>query len=308
MVTPEAATSGLPFGMRHAVLGAGAVGGLLSAALARCGLDVVVLMRPESLDQYQGRFAVSSQVLGDFEVAVPAVTTLDREVDVLWVTPKATQLAAALTLAPPERVGRALVVPLMNGVDHMAVLRARYPAVAAGALRVAAERMGAGRISQTSPFIRIDLVGPESIAWTSGRRESTVSSAPMSSACSGRSSPSSPRWRWLRPWRMPHWGRYGVTRPTCGRRQEALAVAEAEGATIDVAALEALRAAAPDTMRSSMQHDVELQRMPELDAIAGPILRGGRRHGIETPATQRLADQVRALAGMDPEPDRVTAP
>jgi 2-dehydropantoate 2-reductase len=280
----------------------------LSAALARCGLDVVVLMRPESLDQYQGRFAVSSQVLGDFEVAVPAVTTLDREVDVLWVTPKATQLAAALTLAPPERVGGALVVPLMNGVDHMAVLRARYPAVAAGALRVAAERMGAGRISQTSPFIRIDLVGPERIALD-------VRAAGID--CVISADELNLLWQklaFLAPLALAttvaHAPLGSVRRDESYLRaqQEALAVAEAEGATIDVAALEALRAAAPDTMRSSMQHDVELQRMPELDAIAGPILRGGRRHGIETPATQRLADQVRALAGMDPQPDQVTAP
>ena len=78
--------------MRHAVLGAGGVGGLLSAALARSGVDVVVLIRPESLSSYPGRFMVDSQVLGDFEVDVPAVAGLDREVDVLWVTPKATQL------------------------------------------------------------------------------------------------------------------------------------------------------------------------------------------------------------------------
>ena len=40
-------------------------------------------------------------------------------VDVLWVATKATQLEDALTLAPAEVVGDAVVVPLLNGVDHL---------------------------------------------------------------------------------------------------------------------------------------------------------------------------------------------
>jgi len=49
-------------------------------------------------------------------------------------------------------------------------------------------------------------------------------------------------------------------------------------------------------MRSSMQHDVELGRAPEIDAIAGPILRGGREHGIATAAVEELVERVRARA------------
>jgi ketopantoate reductase len=46
-----------------------------------------------------------------------------------------------------------------------------------------------------------------------------------------------------------------------------------------------------------MQKDVEAGRTPELDAIAGPILRGGRRHDIPVPATEELAAAVHARAG-----------
>jgi 2-dehydropantoate 2-reductase len=45
-------------------------------------------------------------------------------------------------------------------------------------------------------------------------------------------------------------------------------------------------------MRSSMQKDVERGNPPELDAIAGLILRGARRHGIEVPATKKLVAAV----------------
>ena len=52
--------------------------------------------------------------------------------------------------------------------------------------------------------------------------------------------------------------------------------------------------AAPAETRSSMQKDVAAGRPPELDAIAGPILRGGSRHGIPVPCTEELAGVVAA--------------
>src|SRR5437764_9057315 len=41
--------------MRHAVLGAGGIGGLLAAALARTGPEVTLLLRPETLDHLRRR-------------------------------------------------------------------------------------------------------------------------------------------------------------------------------------------------------------------------------------------------------------
>jgi ketopantoate reductase len=41
-----------------------------------------------------------------------------------------------------------------------------------------------------------------------------------------------------------------------------------------------------------MQKDVAAGRAPELDAIAGPILRGGDEHGIDVSATQVLVDRI----------------
>jgi ketopantoate reductase len=43
---------------------------------------------------------------------------------------------------------------------------------------------------------------------------------------------------------------------------------------------------------------VESGNPPELDAIAGPILRAARRHGIEVPATKRLVEAVEQRAGL----------
>jgi ketopantoate reductase len=41
-----------------------------------------------------------------------------------------------------------------------------------------------------------------------------------------------------------------------------------------------------------MQRDVAAGHQPELDAIAGPIIRAGKRHGIPTPNTTTLSAEI----------------
>ena len=278
--------------MRHAVLGAGGVGGLLGAALARSGANVVLLMREQSLAAYPGELVVESRVLGTFTVPVPASSKLDRMVDVLWVTIKAAGLSAVPALAPPGQLEEATVIPLMNGVDHVALLRQIYATVVAGAMRVESERLGPGRISQVSPFIRIDLAGAQQVA-------DEVRAAGID--CRVDNDETTLLWQKLAFLAPLALATTAAAKPLGEVRgsdlyqlcqQETLALAVASGAQIDLESLAALRSAAPDTMRSSMQRDVAHGTAPELDAIAGPILRGGVRYGIPTPATAALADQV----------------
>jgi 2-dehydropantoate 2-reductase len=53
-----------------------------------------------------------------------------------------------------------------------------------------------------------------------------------------------------------------------------------------------------DGLVSSMARDVDAGRPPELDAIAGAVLRAGERHGLACPTVRRLAAQVAARAGL----------
>lgn len=282
--------------MRHAIVGAGGIGGLLAAALTRTGSGVLSLMRPEALANYDRRLTVESAVLGDFEVDVPGASLLEQEVDVLWVATKAMQLEAALALAPPERVGGAPVIPLLNGVDHVPLLRARYANVVPGAIRVESERPSPGRIRQSSPFLRVELAGAEAVA-------AELRAAGID--CSTRDDEVSLLWdklAFLAPLALATTALdapLGAVRNDeryRGCQNEALAVARAEGARIDEDALRNLQDAAPAEMRSSMQKDVTAGRQPELDAIAGPILRGGQRHTIPVPNTEELAGLVAARA------------
>jgi 2-dehydropantoate 2-reductase len=274
--------------MRHAVLGAGGIGGLIGAALARAGHDVLLVLRPATLAGYPGGLAVESAVLGNFEAKVPAAASLDRGVDVLWIATKATQLERALDAAPPEHADT--VVPLLNGVDHVALLRERYPRVVAATIAVESERVG-WTIRQPSPFLRVAMTD-EAIA---------AELAATGIDCSTTDDEATLLWSkltLLAPMALATTAldaQFGDVRADdrvqrC--RSEAFAVARAEGARVDEDAVLAAAAAMLDSMRSSMQKDVDAGREPELDAIAGPILRGGARHGLPVDATAELAELV----------------
>src|SRR5690348_5198287 len=104
---------------RFAVLGPGGVGGLLAALLARNGAAVTCLAGTSTVDVLsRSGVRVESAQFGDFTAPVAAAERLAEPADVVLVTVKATQLDEALDRLPPDVVGHALVVPLLNGLDH----------------------------------------------------------------------------------------------------------------------------------------------------------------------------------------------
>lgn len=236
-------------------------------------------------------------MLGDFTVPVPAAGRLEEDVDVVWVTTKATALEDALPLVPRERAR--MVVPLLNGVEHMAVLRRVYPRVVAAAIGVESERVGPGRVRQPSPFARltlapegrslVDRVREAGLAVSVGSSEAAVLwgklafLAPVALTTAAAAAPLGDV-RTDAAWRS----RY----ERC--RAEVCAVAAAEGAPQDLARLDAFLADAPDETRSSLQKDVAAGRPSEVDAIGGAVVRAARRHGIDVPATEELVAAVEA--------------
>ena len=277
--------------MRHAVLGAGGLGGLVGGALARAGHPVTLVVRDPAHPQ---TLAVESGVLGNFEVPVAVVTELREPVDVLWVTTKATQLEGALTSAPAGLV-EGTVVPLLNGVDHVARLREVYRTVTPGTIRVESERVAPGRIRQPGPFVAVDLAG-QLAAEIAG----DLSGAGIQARV--QQDETSMLWRKLvilAPMALTTTATQrtiGAVRDDPQWRERLLGVlvetdevGRAEGAALELEISRSAILSMPDAMRSSMQKDRAAGRTLELDAIAGPILRGGRAHGIPTPHTQILA-------------------
>jgi 2-dehydropantoate 2-reductase len=81
---------------------------------------------------------------------------------------------------------------------------------------------------------------------------------------------------------------------------EAVAVAAAGGAESDAAATIAELDDAHAELDSSMHRDVVAGREPELDAIAGSVLRAAARHDLACPTIERLAAQVAERAAIAP--------
>src|SRR5215218_2935610 len=290
--------------MRHAVLGAGGVGGLVGGVLAKAGHAVTLLVRTGRRDHYPSRLSVESETLGAFEAPVQVADLLDRQVDVVWITVKATALEAALRAVPPEKLGDSVLVPLLNGVDHVQLLRESYGAewVLPGTIRVEAEQIGPGRVRHLSAFADVQ-VAPRPA--TQARAEALCGAG---LGCEVRDDEVTMLWSklcFLAPFALAttaSGGPIGVVRSDPGWWtrlegcvKEACAVALAEGAKVAPEPILATLKEAPDGFRSSLQKDVAAGRPPELEAIAGPILRGGTEHGIDVSATRALVNRIMEL-------------
>ena len=233
---------------------------------------------------------------------------LDGQFDVVWITVKATALEAALRAVAPEKLGDGVVVPLLNGIDHVERLRDRYgpERVLPGTIRVEAEQMGFGRVRHLSAFADVQ-VSPSPA--TRARAEALCEELRTAGlTCEARDDEATMLWSklcFLAPFALAttaSGGSLGVVRSEAQWRarleecvNEACAVAVAEGAKVAPDPILAALEGAPDGFRSSMQKDVAAGRPPELDAIAGPILRGSREHGIDVLATRALVDRIATL-------------
>lgn len=288
-----------------AVVGPGGVGGLVGAVLARAGHRVVYVARPETAAALAaGGLAVTSAQYGDFHVPATAVSRLDEPVDLCVVAAKATALDAALDAVPAETLGGRLVLPLLNGVDHLAALRARFPSaeVVAGAIRVESTRVAPGRIAHTSPFCVVEVAGDRS-----PRERLDALAARLRAAgidASVRDSEAAVLWdklAFLAPLALLTTAYATTAGEVRDRRRteldavaaEVVAVARAAGATVDTAAVLGLFDRVPPSMKSSMLRDVEAGRPAEVDAIGGAVLRAASRYGVNAPVTTRLVDELR---------------
>ena len=291
--------------MRHAVLGAGGVGGLVGGTLARTGHPVTLLVRPVRQHHYPERLAVESNLLGNFEAPVRVVGRLDEPFDVVWVTVKATMLEAALEAVPEQGLGGGVVVPLLNGIDHVARLRDRYghERVLPGTIRVEAEQVEPGRVRQHSTFANVEVAPSPATRELAEVVCNELSAAGFS--CEVSDDEVTMLWGklcFLASFALvttASGGSLGAVRSDAvwwtrleASVKEACAVGVAEGAQVAPEPILAALEGAPDAFRSSMQKDVVVGRAPELDAIAGPILKGGDEHGIDVSATKALVDGI----------------
>jgi 2-dehydropantoate 2-reductase len=281
-----------------AILGPGAVGGVLAVGFLEAGVDVVCIARPATAE------VIASQGLSlrqgeNVHVARPEVATeLTAPAELLLVTVKAPALDDAL-----DRVETAprIAMPLLNGIEHMQTLRRRLPeteVVGASIGRIEAWLERPGVVVQPTPSVVMTVAAgapvellrrsgaevrengsADEVLWEKLARQAatavitTITQRPVGELRSD-----------------PEWG---------PRFREAIAeacrVAAADGVTLSPEAEWEIIEAMPPLLTSSTARDIAAGMPSELDAITGAAVRAGQRLGVDTPVlSQMLAEACRA--------------
>lgn len=289
-----------------AVVGPGAIGGLVAALLQRAGHDVVVVARERTARQItEHGLDVRTDEYGTWHAPLAAATEVPHGARVV-VAVKAEGIADAARLlagtAPTE------VVSLLNGLDHVDVLRAALPGVrvvgatiAGETLRTGAGGFGPALVRHRGTLLRV--VVPDDAAeldLTAALRDT-----PIEVLTAGTEA--EVLWkklRFLAPLALltSTWGTGigdALTRDqalTSALLAEIAATATAEGVPTTGGDLHGILGGFPAPMRSSLQADIEAGHEGELDAIGGAVRRRAASHGISTPTLDDVISRISARA------------
>ena len=281
-----------------AVLGPGAVGGVLAVGYVDAGVDVVCIGRPATAELIASRGLTLKRAESARTVRPRAATELREPVDLLLVTVKAPSLDDALDRVQARAES---VVPLLNGIEHMDTLSERLPEshVAGASIgRIEAWLEQPGVVVQPTPSVvmttaadaPVDLLcrsGVEVRANGSAKEvlwEKLARQAPTAAATSIAQRPigelrSDSDWRG----RL----RAGI--------EEACEVAARDGVALSADAEWEIIEGMPPLLTSSTARDIAAGVPSELDAITGAAVRAGKRLGVDTPVlTQMFEEACRA--------------
>ena len=279
---------------------------MLAALLSRAG-DPVLVLASENTGRAIAANGVrlESTEFGDFTARVRTAQRLEDPVDACLITVKSTHLTEALSRVPASALGLGLVIPLLNGLEHVAFLRTIYPVgnVVAGTIRVETDRPEPGLIRHTSPFAAVEMA-----ASSENRERVELVAARLTAAGLGV--------------RVRHdeeamlWDKFAMLAPLAllttherdnlgairTRRRddmvaivsEVAAVARAEGTAVDPDHVIHMFDSTPGSMGSSMQRDEAAGRPLEIDSIGGALLRRAGRAGVAVPVSSRLVAEIRS--------------
>jgi len=294
------------------VLGLGGIGGMLAV---RTGAICVGTERTVGAIEERGLTLAHG---GLTTVAQPvAVTRLERPVSLLVVCVKAYDLDAALDRVDSAALDGTLVLLLLNGLEHVDALRARFedasykllqvpPAVAAGSIgrvssvspepgfvvqgtaaaaTIAAASRDIDRERLTGALAPLDVPGievalldsEEEVLWEKAARMAALAAATVASGRPVGALRNDPAWRD----RMR------------AALEEAVAVAAADRVALTGAEQWAMIEAMPNELTTSAARDATAGRPTELDAITGSVVRAGVRLGVPTPALAALFEEAR---------------
>jgi 2-dehydropantoate 2-reductase len=277
-----------------AVLGPGAVGGVLTVGFVHSGVRVVCVARNDTAELIRSEGLSLRQGETVQTVRPEAVTELREPAELLLVTVKAPALDSAL-----ERIQAPVdaAIPLLNGIEHMRTVRECLPdaSVVAGSIgRIEAYLDRPGTVIQPTPGVVMTVAsdvgtrmlellrrsgtevrvngGEAEVLW-----EKLARQAPVAAATAITQSPIGelrihPEWR--------------------ARLMQAIAetcrVAARDGVTLSPQTEWEIIDAMPPLLTSSTARDIAAGRASELDAITGAAVRAAQRVGVAAPVLAEL--------------------
>ena len=289
-----------------AVLGLGGVGGALAA---RTGALCVGTERTVEAIRERGLTLVHG---AETTVVHPEATTrLEQPVPLLVVAVKAYDLDAALDRVDPDALDGAVVLPLLNGLEHVDAIRglldgiavaagtigvfsaaATEPAVVvqatAGPATIRAASQDVDRETLAAALAPLEVPGVEvvledderAVLWAKAVRLAVLAAATTASGLAVGALRGDPAWRV----RM---------RAAVG---EVTATAEADSVPMSAEAQWGMIEAMQPELTTSAARDAAAGRPTELDAIVGSIVRAAARLGVATPALEALWEEARCRA------------
>lgn len=141
--------------MRALIVGAGSVGGYFGGRLAAAGRDVTFLVRPRRAAQLAEGLTIVSKGQ-ETRVTAKVITTGEAAAafDVILLAVKAYQLDAAIEDLDAHVSQRSMILPVLNGMKHMDILRSRLGSahVIGGIAKIASTLDERGRIVDQANF------------------------------------------------------------------------------------------------------------------------------------------------------------
>jgi 2-dehydropantoate 2-reductase len=288
--------------MRLLVMGAGATGGYFGGRLAAAGRDVTFLLRPTRAEAVRrdGLQIVSPK--GDLTVKAKVVEAnrIDGPYDVVLLTVKAFSLRQALNDLALAIGSETMILPVLNGMHHVDVLRDRFgaKAVVGCVCKIASILDEQGRVVHLAAGHELTYGEMDG---SSSSRMSHLDGFMQGAGFDAALSPTIERQMWEKWILLASLGSIGcLMRGTVGEivaapggnhfvsslLNETIAIVRATGTAPSDAFVDTARSlltAKGSIMTSSMFRDMRRGVRLEADQIVGDLLGRGERVGISAP-------------------------
>lgn len=286
-----------------AILGIGGIGGLLASLFWKNGFMTTCIVRPNNVAAFiKTGIHLKSKIFGDFVAWPKFVSQLDSSPDILFITTKTNNLLEAVDSLPTHLIKNSIVVPLLNGIEHIELLRERFGKnMIVGMIgMIEAKKEESGVITHTSPIAPKIEIASRSVS-TEMLQKIAEALKKLGINIVIMKNEKEVIWRKLvrvnaiacltASYNQP----LGFIRDHLELRQklescvrEGALIARADG--VDLYAEDVIRQidALPASTTSSLQRDIACGKDSELEAIPGAVLRCAERYKIPCPTIKEI--------------------